>query len=559
MNMQRTVFFLTILLALSLTINAQDINNIFKGRPEVYFTFKADDIARLNALGSIISIDNVKEDLRVYAYANKKEFTAFLREEIPYKLLLHPGMLHKPRMLDRVDIKDIEDWDFYPTYDAYVDMMYQFEADFPDICDVFSIGTSVEGRELLVARITDNVGQDEAEPEFFYTSTMHGDETTGYVLMLRLIDYLLNGYGENARLTDLVDETDIYINPNANPDGTYYTGNYTVYGAIRYNANGVDLNRNFPDMIDGPYPNQQQETTCFVDFAEERDFTMSCNIHGGTEVCNYPWDRKWERAADDLWWIRVCRQYADTAQEYSPFGYMDGYNNGITNGYDWYSISGGRQDYMNYFQQCREFTLEISNVKLLPANQLPDLWEYNYRSLLNYMEQSLYGLRGIVTDSLTGDPLDAEVYVMGHEKDSSWVYASLPGGNYHRYLFSSLYSVRFRKPGYTNRTFNGIQVKNDEATVFDVKLFNPFNAVPDTEVQLFRVFPNPASGNYIKIKADGPITGVRIITLGGALCREYGTSGPAGEYIDISSLAPGIYFIEANVAGKTARQKLVVR
>jgi len=49
-----------------------------------------------------------------------------------------------------------------------------------------------------------------------YTSSMHGDELTGYVLMLRLIDSLLSTYGTNPRVTNLVNNFEIWINPLAN-------------------------------------------------------------------------------------------------------------------------------------------------------------------------------------------------------------------------------------------------------------------------------------------------------------------------------------------------------
>ena len=116
-------------------------------------------------------------------------------------------------------------------------MMYQFQTDYPELCQVVSIGQSVEGRELLFARISDNVGQDEGEAQFMYTGTIHGDETTGYILLLRLIDYLLTNYGTDPRITNMVNNLDIWINPAANPDGTYAGGNNTVYGATSENAN----------------------------------------------------------------------------------------------------------------------------------------------------------------------------------------------------------------------------------------------------------------------------------------------------------------------------------
>jgi len=258
--------------------------------------------------------------------------------------------------------------------------------------------------------------------------------------MLNLIDTLLENYGTVTRITYLVNNIEIYINPLANPDGTYTYDNSTVAGAIRYNANGVDLNRNYPDPdpTDGPHPDGnawQTETIHFMNFAESRDFVMSANFHGGAEVCNYPWDTFSYLNTDDNWWQYISHEYADTAQLYSPSTYMDGFNDGITNGYDWYPIAGGRQDYMNYFHQCREETFEISNVKLISESQIQNHWEYNRRSLLNYMEQSLYGIHGIVTDANTGQPLEVEIFILNHDVDSSWVYSILPLGIYHRHQY----------------------------------------------------------------------------------------------------------------------------
>jgi len=179
--------------------------------------------------------------------------------------------------------------------------------------------------DLLFAKISDNVNVEEDEPEVMYTSTMHGDETTGYVLMLRLIDSLLSTYGSDSLVTRLVDSCEIWINPLANPDGTYYGGNSSVYSARRYNANNVDLNRNYPDPEDGDHPDGnswQAETVAFMAFAEAHSLVISTNIHGGAEVLNYPWDTWSQRHADDNWWIDISRMFADTVHAYSPAGYL---------------------------------------------------------------------------------------------------------------------------------------------------------------------------------------------------------------------------------------------
>jgi len=537
----------------------QDVDKIFQDRGEIYFSFRAESMDEVNEIGRLVSVDNVNDELLVYAYANKDGFEDFLSKGKKYTVLQHPGTLHQPRMKDNIDISKLGDWDYYPTYDAYVDMMYQFEANYPSICDVYSIGTTNVGREILVARISDNVGIVEGEPEFFYTSSMHGDETTGYVLMLRLIDYLLTNYGSNDRITNMVDEIDIYINPLANPDGTYYGGNNNIYGARRANVYGVDLNRNFPDPEDGPHPDGnawQTETMHFMEFAEEHNFVMSANIHGGEEVLNYPWDTYYDTTADNSWWIHVCRQYADTVHLYSPWNYMNGFDNGITLGSDWYSISGGRQDYMNYFHQCREFTLEISDIKLLPANQLPDHWDWNYRSLLNYMEQVLYGVRGRVTDSSDGMPLSAEVFIVGHEEDSSWVYSHLPSGNFNRPVHAGTYTFRFSKSGYFPKIVQGVQVANDETTVLNVELVNVTTIIEGEDNRVLDIYPNPARGNLVKIKTQEDITALWLYSLKGELVQ-HTRPNDNPVFIDVSGISPGTYIVRAEVDGKILEQKLI--
>ena len=357
--------------------------------------------------------------------------------------------------------------------------MTEFADSFPNICKLHNLGTLNSGRKILIVQISDNVGQRENEPSFLYTSSMHGDELAGYILTLRLIDYILNGYGNNQRLSTLINEIDIWINPLANPDGAYAGGNQNINFATRYNANWIDLNRNYPDPQDGPHPDgntYQPETNMFLGLADTVKFNMSANIHGGVEVCNYPWDTWSNLTADDNWWQYVSNEYADSCQANSSNGYFDYLNDGITNGNDWYEVNGGRQDYMNYFNHCRELTLELSNNKIPNPNNLNNLWEANYVSLLNFMEQSLFGLRGIITDSLSGLPIKAKIEIVGHDIDSSHVYSSLPIGNYHRYLIQGNYDVTYSKNGYHPKTIN-LTILNNNTTIKNIQLV-PINTNP---------------------------------------------------------------------------------
>lgn len=288
-------------------------------------------------------------------------------------------------------ISEMANWDRYPTYDTYIAMMQDWAQRFPALCRLDTIGTSVKGRLILCMVIHGEGANQNTHPEFFYSSTMHGDEVTGYVMMLRLIDTLLNGYGTNQQYTDLINTVDIYINPLSNPDGTYRNSNNTVSGAMRYNANYVDLNRNYPDPFGTePTNSQQPENTAMINYVTNHNFRLSANLHGGAEVMNYPWDSftsSEQPHPDREWWIQVCKRFIDTSRTYSNSHFRDTYNSGYTAGGDWYVIPNGRQDYMNYYHNCREMTMEISSDKTISSDQLPEYWRFLQHSLVNYIAE----------------------------------------------------------------------------------------------------------------------------------------------------------------------------
>lgn len=465
-------------LFLSLTVFGQgdayySLDKYLQEKGEAFVKINTNSTKDILNLAPLMSIDEIDGD-EVYAYMYEKGFAEFKELDLSFEILQKPGELFVPKMYDGSN-KEAYEWDAYPTYEAYVEMMYEFATNYPDICEVFSIGTTTEGREILFAKISDNVSTDEGEAQFLYTGTMHGDETTGFVLFLRLIDYLTSNYGTDAEVTELVNNLEIWINPAANPDGTYHGGNNSVFGAQRANANYIDLNRNYydPNTAYGPHPDgneYQLETLAFMAMAEEQNFVMAANTHGGAEVLNYPWDTWNLHTADDAWWVMVCREYADTTHAFAPSNYMTQYENGITHGYSWYPTHGSRQDYMNYFHHCREVTIELSGVKLIPESQLNAHWTYNKRSMINYMKQLHYGVQGMVTDSLTGEPLVAKVEILDHDELNSFIFSKEGFGNYHRLVKAGSYDFKFSAEGYLPKIFMGVEAEDYEATILDVQL-----------------------------------------------------------------------------------------
>lgn len=467
----RRILSLIFLLA-SFALSGQDLPQMLKERGEISFVFDIKDKSELADLTEIISIDRV-DGLKVRAYANIAQFLRFSKLGYDIQLLPPAGEGVEVLMKDDVLLSPLTVWNFYPTYPAYESLMAQFQSNFPGLCRLDTLTTLASGRRLLVLKISDNVATDESEPEFFYSSSIHGDETTGYILLMHLADYLLTNYGTNPEATELVNNMEIYICPLANPDGTYYGGNSTVTGARRGNANNVDMNRNYPDPQNGPHPDGnawQAETIAFMDFAAERHFVAGANFHGGVEVVNYPWDTWATLHADNSHYVLISREYADTVHLHAPSGYMDYLSNGVTNGYAWYEVNGGRQDYMNYFHHCKEITIEISDVKLLPSSQLLAHWEYNWRSLILFLKQARYGVHGVVTSQATGLPVEARVFINGHDLHGSEVYSSATIGDYHRLLKAGIYTLEFSAPCFQTQTIPNIAVVDYGSVYLDVQM-----------------------------------------------------------------------------------------
>ena len=477
----KTLFTLLLLSVFSFNVMSQekDLSNIMKERNEFYFSFEIDDLQNLKDISNIISIDRI-EGNDVIAYANNQQYENFLTLGIETELLTPPSMMEDYKMYDGRTRAGYE-WDEYPTYEAYVAMMEEFAETYSEKCTLIELGTLASGRKILLVRI--NNGITDGKPKFLYGSTIHGDETTGYIMMLRLIDLLLTRE-DLPEVKNIIDNLDLFICPNANPDGTYHGGNNTVNGATRANAYGVDMNRNYPDPVDGAHPDGNAyavETEWWMNFAEQYQFTMAAHYHGGAELMNYPWDNNYERHADDAWWQLVSREYADlcqdAAQSSDPY-YMTDEENGITNGADWYTIGGGRQDFMKYYHQCREVTIECSSVKCPSPSQLPKFWDYNYNSIFAYMNQALLGIHGTVVDAETQEPLQASIEILNHDQEYSMVESQLPMGDFHRPIKSGTYTVEIKANGYYP-VQHVVTVVDGETTYLNAELVPGEGLIPD--------------------------------------------------------------------------------
>ena len=154
---------------------------------------------------------------------------------------------------------DAGTFDFPPAdsaYHNYAEMTAQINsvaAAFPSIARISSIGTSYEGRDMPVIKISDNVATDENEPEILFNAHQHAREHLTVEMALYLLNLFTSNYGSDVRITNIVNTREIWIVPDMNPDGGEYdiaTGSYRSWRKNRQPNSGssnvgTDLNRNW--------------------------------------------------------------------------------------------------------------------------------------------------------------------------------------------------------------------------------------------------------------------------------------------------------------------------
>ena len=123
----------------------------------------------------------------------------------------------------------------------------------PDIVHRFSIGKSHKGRDIWAVKISDNVGVDEAEPEIMFDGGHHANEHMSAEMTLSIMHWLVDGYGDDARITNIVQSREVWIVFVVNPDGKEYDISGGRFHNWRKNRQptpgttsiGTDLNRNY--------------------------------------------------------------------------------------------------------------------------------------------------------------------------------------------------------------------------------------------------------------------------------------------------------------------------
>jgi len=331
----------------------------------------------------------------------------------------------------------------YPTPEDIEKVLKKYAKDYPSIMKLQSLGKSNEGRDLWSVKISDNVNTDEREPEVKYIANMHGNEIVGRELMVILIRDLLENYKKgDKRVVNLVNNHEIHIMPTMNPDGSKRMR--------RGNAKWVDLNRDFPDFTTQDNTNnpsgREPETSAIMKFQAKRNFSLSANFHGGAEVVNYPWDTTGDSHPLEELVVELSKEYANEVPGMHDSRRFPG---GIVNGYRWYEVDGGMQDWSYHWHGDLQVTIELSNNKWPNYSEIQGYYDKNRESLIKYLERVDQGLGFSSIDK----SLKGSVEIKNLDDGTNLGSFPFGGGEFYKVLAEGNYSFKVQSSGKT-WTFN---------------------------------------------------------------------------------------------------------
>ena len=257
------------------------------------------------------------------------------------------------------------------TYEAMMEDMVQLMTGHEDIMCFESLGLTAQGRNIWLIKF----GNLQAENKILITASIHAREyMTSQLVMRMLEEYVLNF---DLYRTSF-DSVCFYIIPMVNPDGvtiSQFGLNGIPMTQIKSNANGVDLNRNFPvgfgqgnlasqpglSHYPGVAPLTEQETIALASLLETNSFLTCINYHSMGNIVYYGSSNNNSEVAE------ACKNMAALVS--SMNGYKPKYC-GASN--------GSFADYFGTVEAAPSVTIEIGNANPVPISQFTDIYNRNF-------------------------------------------------------------------------------------------------------------------------------------------------------------------------------------
>lgn len=344
------------------------LNNALTNSSEHFWMkIKAEDKFARSVVADVgVSIERIVDDY-VYATGNLEE-----KNRLEKLGLVEQSFALTEDMMD-FPTKDAP----YHNYDELKAALQQLHAENPEITQLFSLGKTVEGRDIIGIRICGDMKNADNLPGMFMVGGHHAREHLSVDTPLRLIQKLLADYrAEDAQIRALVDGRDLHVVPALNADGLEYdiaSGSYKMWRKNRKrNANGtygVDLNRNYgfqwgtggsstspsSDVYMGTAPFSEPETLALKNYTEaHHNLQILFSLHTFSKLILYPWGHKYDPISDE----RVRKTHENMARKMAEW---NGYHPQASS--ELYIASGDMTDWALGSLGVVSFTFELD-----PAN-----------------------------------------------------------------------------------------------------------------------------------------------------------------------------------------------
>ena len=142
----------------------------------------------------------------------------------------------------------------YYTYDALTTFLHELVEAHPQLAEIESIGTSLEGRQLWLVTLTNKeTGLALEKPAYWIDGNTHAGEVTGSTVVLYTVWSYLTNYGQDEAITRLLDRSTVYFLPRISVDGAerYLTTPYLLRSSTRAYPYEDEKDGLYPEDIDG--------------------------------------------------------------------------------------------------------------------------------------------------------------------------------------------------------------------------------------------------------------------------------------------------------------------
>lgn len=298
---------------------------------KIYFRNSA-EINTLIQKGISFDHYSLEKDNSLITFLSDNEFSILSSSGLNYEILidnwfdhynnfpkLSPEEIHQFKDLSKSEY-GVEGFGFgsmggFYTYQEAIAQLDSMYTNYPNlITQKFSIGTTIEGRQIWAVKISDNPNVNENESAVGFDALIHAREPQSMMTLIYFMYYLLENYGTNPEVTYLVNNREIYCIPVFNPDGYEYNRQTNPNGGGMWRKNrrlnsggsyGIDLNRNFsymwgydnigsssdPSSEDyrGTAPFSEPEAQAVSQFFAGKNIKTHFNMHTYSDAILYPW------------------------------------------------------------------------------------------------------------------------------------------------------------------------------------------------------------------------------------------------------------------------------